>query len=208
MHIRISSRAASLLAAASLATTSVLLFCLAGPAMADETPAGYVANIRQHVAFLDQASRLAAEHSTNDKVRAFAKAQSAEQQAVSNDLKSWEAGQPTGGLTSPMVVASAPDSNPPPPSDKVVTGRSAAIDRDESIGVLMASPGVIVLPQLATLKGDSFDELYETTQAASLKELAGLYEAYSMTGKNPALRALALRELPLVKQRISELDGL
>ncbi len=182
---------------------------LALPAAAEEiTPAQYVANVRQHVAFLDQASKLAADRASHDKLRSFAKAQAEEQEAVSKDLQVWEAGQPTGGLTSPMAVASTEDGGLATTSDTLITGRSAAIDQKDDTGVLMASPGVVVMPQLSNLKGESFDELYETTQATSLKELQGLYEAYSMTGNDPALRALALRELPRVKQRIAELDAL
>lgn len=175
----------------------------------------YVAAVRQNVVFLAEASRLAEQRSASDKVKAFARREASDEQRVADNLKFWETERGLSAFAPSMLMASNDVETITETADAIMTGRSVAVDpnaasewtRPES-GVAMVSPGVLVIPQLTRLEGDAFDALYKKTQSIALQELAGFYEAYSLTGKDATLKAIALRQLPIVKQRLADLDTL
>ena len=57
-------------------------------------------------------------------------------------------------------------------------------------------PAATALDKLSSLKGETFDASYKTTQVSALTRLASLYKAYSMTGDNSALRNMARESWP------------
>ena len=95
----------------------------------------------------------------------------------------------------------------------MTTGRSVAIDRvpdatdfsaPVGAGALMPA-AAITLDRLSASKGQAFDTLFKATQLNALRQLAALFNAYGMTGDDPALRQLAKNELAATNDRIAEI---
>ena len=96
----------------------------------------------------------------------------------------------------------------------LVTGRSVAIDRPltvtpnatapdaPTLGGRLLPAGADDLSRLQAMSGRQFDALYRSTQLDSLRQLATLYRDYAANGDDPALRAMARRELPRINARI------
>ena len=182
---------------------AVAALCLvATPTLAAsaETEA-FIANARLGVVFLARSSELAADRSESTDLRSFAGHELAAQDAIAFTLERRTA--PDVAQAVPMAVA----------SNDVMTGRSAALDVVQSeaefappvgTGALMPA-AMITLDHLAASKGQAFDSLYKTTQVGALRQLAALYNAYSMTGDDAALKQLAKTELASTNERIAEL---
>jgi multidrug efflux pump subunit AcrA (membrane-fusion protein) len=64
------------------------------------------------------------------------------------------------------------------------------------------------LQRLSASQGRVFDSLYISTLTEALAQLQTLYRDFSLTGADPGLQAIAVRELPKVEQTISALDAL
>lgn len=106
--------------------------------------------------------------------------------------------------------------------DDLVTGRSVAIDRPltvtpgarnvdrdaPTLGGSLLPANAKDLSRLRSMSGREFDALYRSTQLDSLRQLSVLYRDYDANGDDPALRALAHRELPRVNARIVALRKL
>ena len=100
----------------------------------------------------------------------------------------------------------------------VLTGRSVAIDGPVEVAPLTvirtAAPGTLLpsqqtgMDRLSTMSGKRFDAFYVTTQRDALRQLATLYTDYMSSGDDPALRAMAARQLPIVKQRLEQLRAM
>ena len=100
----------------------------------------------------------------------------------------------------------------------VLTGRSVAIDallvaapltvtRTPAPGTLLPSQETD-MERLSTMSGKRFDAFYVTTQKDALRQLVTLYTDYQTNGDDPALRAMAARQLPIVRQRLEQLRGM
>ncbi len=100
----------------------------------------------------------------------------------------------------------------------VLTGRSVAIDNPLVPLTIRRTPdmaGDASLPanrddlaRLSSLTGRQFNALYLSTQSDALHQLATLYRDYMRQGDDPALQAMATRELPKINARIAELRRL
>ena len=160
----------------------------------------FVANVRLNAVFLAKSSALASDRSENSDLRAFAGKEETAQDVVMAAVETRTA--PEVAQTVPITVA----------SNDVLTGRSAAVDRAATssfaapagTGALMPA-AVITLDHLAGSKGQAFDTLFKATQINALRQLAGLYNAYSMTGDDAALKQLAKSELAATNERIADL---
>lgn len=216
-----------------LAGVAVAMLGLAAMPAAAASPAteAFVANVRPNVDFLDRSSRLALDKSHSAAVRSFAHEEALEQTVAADSLVAWTQTNTSRGmdvaLSRPSAEAGA---NPVADlaalprdvlgtmaggADALVTGRSVATAPALTVsrGASAEAPALLPagsdnLARLRSLGGRRFDALYRTTQLDALRQLATLYRNYAANGDDPALRALALRELPRVNGRIVALRRL
>ena len=162
----------------------------------------FVANVRLNGIFLSLASGLASDRSENTGLRAFADREAPDMEAVTANVEARTAPE-VASRAVPMTVA----------TNDVVTGRSVAVDSSPAetnfsapvgTGALMPA-AAITLDRLSASKGQAFDTLYKATQVNALRQLAALYNAYGMTGDDPALKQLAKTELGATNNRIAEI---
>ena len=162
--------------------------------------------MRLNAFFLARASDLSADRSENTALRTFAGKESAADEvgrerstSTHGRLRKWR-------RVAPVTVA----------SNEVMTGRSAAVERGAGVetyappvgtGALMPA-AMITLDQLAASKGQAFDALYKATQINALRQLSAVYNAYSMTGDDAALKQLAKDQLAATDARIAEIARL
>ena len=185
-----------------LGTAFVALCVGSSPSVAAsaETDA-FVANVRLNAFFLSTSSSLANDRTENTDLRAFAGHEADAQEVVIETIDRRTA--PEVAQTAPVTVA----------SNDLVTGRSVAVDRAPLDETLAAPPGsgalmpaaMITLDRLSASKGQAFDTLYKATQVNALRQLAGFYNAYGMTGDDPALKQMAKSALAATNDRIAEL---
>ena len=141
----------------------------------------FLANLSPNVDFLDQSSRFALTNSKSARVHDFARAQAREQTLAANALDEWREAS----------KATAPGGEP------LQTGRSVAtIDQRLPMGQED-------LDSLEGLNGGDFDEQYRAKQRDALRQVEADYQDYIARGDDPVLLALASRELPKVRQRIT-----
>ena len=190
-----------------LSTAFAAVSLVSVPAFAETAATeAFVANVRLNAVFLAKASGLAADHSDNAALRAFAgKEAAAEIEVVSaiDDRAMPEVAQSVPVQSGPLAVA----------SNDVLTGRSAAIDAPVSPAAFGAPAGtgalmpaaMIAFDHLSSAKGEAFDALYKATQVNALRQLAALYNAYSLTGDDVGLRQMAIEQLAAVNGRIAEI---
>ena len=125
---------------------------------------------------------------------------------------------PLGDLAiAPLSVAGNVTSDVTGGVGEVLTGRSVAIDPVAPLIVTRTPDPTVArtlpaeaqdLSRLLSLNGREFDALYTSTQSDALHQLATLYRDYLRNGDDPALRAIATRELPRVTARIAGLRRL
>ena len=222
---------------ATVLATGSLLISGALPAFAASAATeAFVANVQPNVDFLNSASRLALKTSTNARIRTFAKAEAIEQTIAGNSLVAYNETNtsrgeavalgvnpavgplgPIGGIVNlPLNVAAGVTTGVTDGVGDVLTGRSVALD--PVAAAPMAAPPAVTgrllpagkndLDRLEALKGARFDNLYVATQRDALRQLTTLYTDYIANGDDPALRALASRELPSVERRLGQLRPL
>ncbi len=220
----------SILKTALFAAVGAVALAGAAPAFAG-SPAtdAFVANVHPNVDFLDNASRLALKTSTSAKLRGFARTEATEQTLAGNQLVAWTQTQTPSGIATvtggPVAVVGEPvaaaASVPLDVADgvgDVLTGRSVAIDTPVEVAPLTVTrtpaPGTLLpsqqtdMDRLSTMSGKRFDAFYVTTQRDALRQLATLYTDYATNGDDPALRAMAARQLPIVRQRLEQLRAM
>lgn len=223
---------------AGIVASASLLALVGPAAAASPATDAFVANVRPNVNYLDDSSRLALDKSPSPAVRAFAHREAMEQTIIGNSLVAWTQtntargedialGRPLPGSGgSPLApvgdLAALPLGVVGDVTNGVgnlVTGRSVAVDRPLTVtpNVERDAPtlGGTLLPadtkdlsRLQGMSGRKFDALYRSTQLDSLRQLTVLYRDYAANGDDPALVAMARRELPRVNARISELGRL
>ena len=126
---------------------------------------------------------------------------------------------PIGDLaTAPLVVAGNVTTGVTNGVGDVLTGRSVAIDDPLAPLNVTRTPDPTIaqtlpaerddLSRLSASNGRDFNALYLSTQSDALHQLATLYRDYLRNGDDPALRAIATRELPKVNARIADLRRL
>ena len=182
MFIRSTLGAALVAAAFSLASP---IAASAASVMTD----AFLTHANQDIDFLDRSSRFALQNSKNTKVKAFAYEEARDQTLTANAIGDW--------ITADLG------------GDKVVTGRSVALD---SVGpetgklISMTTPvGQEDLDNLEGLTGKDFDDIYKARQKLALTQLKTLYTIYAASGDDPKLVAIATRELPKINRRLAEL---
>ena len=156
----------------------------------------FVANVKANLDFLAKSSALGRSRATTPAARAFAAAQASD--AARSDI-ALEDALPNGGSTK---LASAD-------ADVLMTGRSVAIDVPTG-GIAKAANGRAPLGEkdfaaLAKLSGKKFDDALWLKQLDALSQLRADYQAYADDGDDPALGALADRELPKIEARLKAL---
>ena len=147
----------------------------------------FLDNAVPNVDFLDRSSRLALENTKSAKVRDFAKGTATDATNTANAIYDW-----SQAATSSAVAAN--DSAP------VRTGRSAAVDPAPD---LRLARGQEDLDSLQGADTKEFDAQYKQAQIDALTQVQTDYQDYIAKGDDPALKALAAKELPKITQRLA-----
>jgi predicted outer membrane protein len=155
-----------------------------------ELTAHFVASAIPNANFIAAASRLASANSSNGKIRKFAEALGKDQTLVANSLEAWV------NVNGPVVTLRSP-----------YTGKIGPGAAKLSAPQLLP-PQRSNLQRLSASQGRDFDSLYVSTLTEALVQLQTLYRDFSLTGADPGLKAIAVRELPKVEQTISALGAL
>ena len=157
----------------------------------------FMANVQANVDFLAKSSRLALDRSTSSAARTFSEAEATD--AARIDLALAEA-RPSEGTTK---LAAAD-------TDALMTGRSVSIDVPTGGPAKAANGrapmGAADLAALGRLSGKSLDDTLWQKQLDALSQLRADYQAYADDGDDPALAAMAQRELPNVEARLAALS--
>jgi predicted outer membrane protein len=161
-----------------------------GTSSSSELMARFVASAIPATNFIAAASRIASANSRNGKIQQFAEALAKDQTAVANSLDSWV------NVNGPVVTLRSP-----------YTGKIGPGAAKLSAPQLLP-PQRSNLQRLSASQGRDFDSLYVSTLREALVQLRTLYRDFSLTGADPGLKAIAVRELPKVEQAISSLDAL
>jgi predicted outer membrane protein len=161
-----------------------------GTSSSSELMARFVAGAIPATNFIAAASRIASANSRNGKIQQFAEALAKDQTAVANSLDSWV------NVNGPVVTLRSP-----------YTGKIGPGAAKLSAPQLLP-PQRSNLQRLSASQGRDFDSLYVSTLREALVQLRTLYRDFSLTGADPGLKAIAVRELPKVEQAISSLDAL
>ena len=213
----------SILKTAMFAAVGAVALAGAAPAFAASAATdAFVANVHPNVDFLDNSSRLALKTSTSGKLRGFARTEATDQTLAGNQLVAWTQTQTPSGIATvtgaPVSVAVAAPLDVADGVGEVLTGRSVAIDTPAEAAPLTVTrtpaPGTLLPSQetdmnrLSTMAGKRFDAFYVTTQKDALRQLATLYTDYMTNGDDAALRAMAARQLPIVRQRLEQLRAM
>ena len=231
--MKIITTLAGIAAAGTLFAAGALTPALAGSAQSD----AFVANARPNVIFLDESSRMALDKSPSRSIRAFAHTEAKQQTIAANSMTAWTqtntargeavaiggpvAVSPLGPVTdlafAPLDVATGVTAGLANGVGDVVTGRSVSIDTPLTVtrpasgapvGSQLLPAGQDNLSRLSAMSGRGFDALYKSTQLDALDQLKTLYSGYAANGDDPALRAIAVGELPKVRARLVELRRL
>jgi predicted outer membrane protein len=203
------------------ATGSLVLATVASANAASVMTEAFLANVRPNVDFLDRSSRMALTNSESSRIRTFAHDEAMEQTITANSLVAWMQSNTTPGAIGAVVVPGQiiPDAVglatlPVAIGGDLLTGRSVAIDVPVAVSAApdhahdLLPAGQADLDRLSAGHGRPFDALYRTTQLDALRQLQTLYSGYVQNGDDPALRAIAVGELPKINRRISELRRL
>ena len=143
----------------------------------------FLANVTPNLAFLDASSRIALDHAKAAAVQGYARGEMTETAAVAEALGSRA-----------TVVADA---------GEVATGRSVAVEGLGQAANGRAPLGRTDLDGLAKLSGRKFLDAYWLKQLDALSQLRADYQAYAARGDDPALVAMAQRELRNVENRLA-----
>lgn len=175
--------------AALFAATVSLAAIAAAPAHAASMRTEmFLDNLSPNVDFLDQSSRFALTNSKNGKVHDYARVQAREQTLAANALDEWREGRKAAAA-----------------GETLQTGRSAAVD-GQTVQVDQRLPlGKEDLDSLEGLDGSAFDKEYRVKQHDALVQIEADYQDYIAHGDDPVLLAMASRELPKVRQRLTAL---
>jgi predicted outer membrane protein len=149
-----------------------------------ENAAAFMADAFPDVHFLNEASRMAIAHATNEKVRDLALSVAREETAAGISMMHWVR---TSGHATPAEVPTLAVGFKPP-------------------RMLASQAGV--LQRLSSVQGSDFDVLYVSVEKEGLRRLETVYQDFIQNGVDPGLHAIAAQELPAVKQLIAALDGL
>ena len=215
-----------------LAAVGTLALAAAAPAFAASAATdAFVANVHPNVDFLDNSSRLAMTNASSSKLRAFAHDEATDQTLAGNQLVAWTQTRTATGVAATTGVPVVGEGVAPvvaAPLDvaegvttgvgDVLTGRSVAIDVPLDAPVITvtrtAAPGTLLpseetdMSRLRAMSGRRFDAFYKTTQTDALRQLVTLYTDYMRDGDDPALRAMAARQLPIVRHRLEQIRAM
>ena len=202
----------------------MLAASVSAPALAASAQSdAFVANVRPNVNFIDVSSRMALDKSPSRAVRGFAYREARDSTITANSLVAWTQ---TNTLRGEAVAIGTPVLPVLPlaadlaftsvaVAGGIVTGRSVGIDTPLTVQPVATPVSGRLLPseqddmsRLQARSGRDFDILYKSTQLDALRQLSTLYSDYQVNGDDPALRAIAVRELPKINARISELRRL
>ncbi len=188
-------------------TIKIAAFLAAGLAFSGLTTAAsaaspvtnaFINDVNPNVDLLDRSSRLALDNSQNARLKSFARSEAKEQTLAANAIYDWSQSDARG-----VAVASADQTG------AVVTGRSVAIDKPVvAVPEQMPSANQEDIDRLYGLTGAEFDAAYKAVQVTALKNLVVSYQEYITNSDEPALKAIAARELPKINQRLAELTRL
>lgn len=171
---------------------------LAAPVASPITKA-LVANVKTNLDFLDQSAALASTRARKADMRTFARN---ERSDASEMTASLQAALPVSADAEVAMLA-------PRDADALMTGRSVAVDVPPGGPAQAANGrapmGEADLAQLGKLSGKAFDDAFWLKTLDALSQLRADYQAYLDDGDDPALVALAKRQLPAVERRLAAL---
>jgi predicted outer membrane protein len=179
------------------------------PVVQTSRTAAFVANAMPNINFLNDASRMALDHSGNPAIRRFAHKIAVDQTIAGNSMTAW-------ANTNASIVTGRSAYRGDP-----ITGLATLpIDTVVGVGNAVTGGGVVAandgralvgsqaqdLSRLSALNGPEFDSFYRVTQRDSLRQLITLYSDYAVNGDDPGLRSLARSQLPGLRMRLSEIN--
>ena len=175
---------------------SALSLTVAPAFAASPISSAFMANVRANLDFLARSSELAVGHAASSAARDFARSEAAD---VARTSVALDEARPSEG-----TKLAAAD------TDALMTGRSVAIDAPIGGPAKAANGraplGAKDLDALAKLSGKTFDDALWLKQVDALSQLRADYQAYADDGDDPALGAMAERELPKVEARLAALS--
>lgn len=198
--------------AAVLATGFVSAVCLQAPAhAASPMTETFLANVGENAAFLEGASRIAADRAASAGIRDFARSEVPEASALGIALA--DATPPTPEAADALLTGRSVALDGPPTAedpDKADLQQAQVDDAARRTAASQAASGRAPLGQteiveLHALHGAAFDALYRDTQRDALRQVESDYRDYIAHGDDPALVALAKRELPNLMKRLATL---
>jgi hypothetical protein len=191
-------KTSSTIAAALVTALSMVSLSNVSAHAASSITNAFITDVNPNVDLLDRSSRLALDNSQNAKLRAFAKSEARQETLVANAIYDW-----TQADAHPVAVAS----NEQAGTGAILTGRSVAIDKPKvAIPEQMPSANQEDIDRLYGLTGGEFDAAYKAVQVTAIKALIVSYQEYITNSDEPALKAIATKELPKLNQRLAELD--
>ncbi len=129
----------------------------------------------------------------------FARRDSAEQAEATGELRAWQ----EATRRADIAAAHAPS----------IDGLGPALYPLDAVvlpfnihGKVDSDPYRLTLTRLGALGGADFDALYLPTEAAILQRLTEVYIDYIKNGDEPGLRRLAVRNLPIVRRLLGEIN--
>lgn len=165
------------------------LFSVAGltghAAAASASTEAFLANVAPNVDFLDRSSRMALQNSKSPRLKDFARSQATTQTLAANAI-----------FDVSSKLADAP----------VQSGRSVATGTMAASVDARLPLGQEDLDSIEGLNGIEFDEAFRAKQRDALLQIQSDYETYLASGDDPALKAIAAKELPEVRKKLATLS--
>ena len=171
---------------AALSLSSVIAPAHAAQAAMSPMTQMFLDNVVPNVDFLDRASRIAILDSKSAKVRDFAKGTATDATNTANAIYDWSKADGTTSVAS----------NEAP----LQTGRSVAVQQAPD---LRLPRGQEDIDALYGADAKEFDAQYKKAQIDALTQVQTDYTDYIAKGDDPALKALATKELPKITKRLA-----
>ena len=149
---------------------------------------------------LRRSDALAETEGASPRLRRFARRDSAEQAAATDELIAWEQAErraDRAAALTPTIDGLGP----------LLYPFNSVVFPFQVHGHVETDAYRATLAQLSALNGPDLDALYVARQSSTLRRLIEVYIDYIKNGDDPELRALSVRNLPQVRRLLAELGG-